>query len=48
MTATRDELKILSELYDVLGAAGLDLAGAVQQKLDYNRTRAHRHGGKLA
>lgn len=46
---------VVSELADVVirccnlaGAAGLDLAGAVQQKLDYNRTRAHRHGGKLA
>lgn len=46
---------VVSELADVIlrccnlaGAAGLDLAGAVQKKLAYNRTRPQRHGGKLA
>lgn len=27
---------------------GIDLAGEIERKMAYNRTRAHRHGGKKA
>lgn len=44
-----------SELADIIiracddaGALGIDLAAELRAKMDYNRTRAHRHGGKLA
>lgn len=32
---------------DAAGELGLDLAGAVLAKLEYNRTRPYRHGGKV-
>ena len=31
---------------DMCGACGIDLTDAVMQKLAYNKTRPHRHGGK--
>lgn len=44
-----------SELADIIirvgddaGALGIDLAAELRAKLDYNRTRSHKHGGKLA
>lgn len=44
-----------SELADILirvgddaGAVGVDLDHATRVKLDFNKTRSHRHGGKLA
>jgi hypothetical protein len=33
---------------DAAGELGLDLPGAILAKLEYNRTRPYRHGGKIA
>lgn len=33
---------------DMCGAFDIDLAAAIQTKLEYNATRPHRHGGKKA
>ena len=35
-------------IFDLCGALGLDLEGAIEAKHAYNVTRPHRHGGKLA
>lgn len=50
-----DEAHVVEELADVLirifdlcGARGYDLEGAVRRKMDFNKTRPYRHGGKLA
>lgn len=34
-------------IMDLCGALGLDLEAAILQKLEYNRGRKHRHGGRL-
>lgn len=39
---------IIIRVCDTAGALGIDLAAELRSKLDYNRTRSHRHGGKLA
>lgn len=31
---------------DLCGALGIDLGAAIEQKLTYNATRKHRHGGR--
>lgn len=31
---------------DMCGYYGIDLAAAIQEKHEYNKTRQHRHGGK--
>jgi NTP pyrophosphatase (non-canonical NTP hydrolase) len=33
---------------DLCEALGLDLESAIELKHEYNKTRSHRHGGKLA
>lgn len=35
-------------LLDLGKACDIDLGGVIEQKLAYNRTRGHRHGGRLA
>ena len=35
-------------LADTCGALGIDLVGAIRRKMDYNKKRPHRHGGKVA
>jgi hypothetical protein len=35
-------------IFDLCGALGLDLEGAIEAKHAYNRTRPFRHGGKRA
>ena len=37
---------ILIRVFDLAGALGIDLDKAVAEKMAYNRTRPHRHGGK--
>lgn len=37
----------LIRILDVTHGMGIDLAGAVLAKLEKNRTRGHRHGGKV-
>ena len=39
---------IIIRVCDTAGALGIDLAAELRSKLDYNRTRSHKHGGKLA
>jgi NTP pyrophosphatase (non-canonical NTP hydrolase) len=39
---------VLIRIGDFCGGFGIDLERAVREKLAYNRTRPHRHGGKLA
>jgi hypothetical protein len=34
--------------FDIACACGVDLGAAVKRKMEFNRTRAHRHGGKLS
>lgn len=38
---------IAIRLFDLCGKAGLDLDAAVRIKTQYNKTRPHRHGGKV-
>lgn len=38
---------ILIRLLDTAGRYGVNLDSAVREKLAYNRTRGHRHGGKV-
>lgn len=37
---------VLIRVADVAGLYGIDLEDAVRRKLDFNKTRPHRHGGK--
>lgn len=39
---------VIIRILDYCGHAGIDLDDAVQRKMAYNKTRPHRHGGKLA
>jgi len=39
---------VVIRLGDFAGAMGIDLEAAVIEKQAFNRTRSHRHGGKLA
>lgn len=34
-------------IFDTCGYYGFDLEGAIQAKMAYNKTRPHKHGGKL-
>lgn len=38
----------LVRLFDLSGGLGIDLDEIYQWKMEYNRTRSHRHGGKRA
>lgn len=37
---------VVIRCYDLAGALGIDLAGEIELKHAFNRTRSHRHGGK--
>jgi NTP pyrophosphatase (non-canonical NTP hydrolase) len=37
---------VVIRVADLCGALGIDLDAAVREKLEYNRTRTHRHGGR--
>ena len=39
---------VMIRLFDLAGYLQIDLEGAVDEKIAYNETRPHRHGGKLA
>lgn len=39
---------IIIRVCDTAGALGIDLAAELRAKMDYNRTRSHKHGGRLA
>jgi NTP pyrophosphatase (non-canonical NTP hydrolase) len=39
---------ILIRVFDACGAYGIDIGAAVAEKVEYNRSRPYRHGGKLA
>lgn len=44
-----DELSdVLIRIFDLCGVHDWDLEGAVKRKMEYNKTRPYRHGGKLA
>ena len=38
---------VLIRVFDLCGKAGIDLEKAVEIKAEYNKTRPHRHGGKV-
>lgn len=33
-------------IFDLAGWLGIDLAAAIHEKMEFNKTRAHKHGGK--
>ncbi len=37
---------VVIRCFDLAGAMGIDLEGAIRTKHEYNETRPHRHGGK--
>lgn len=37
---------VLIRIFDLAGQHGIDLDAAVEQKMAFNATRPHRHGGK--
>lgn len=37
---------IVIRVADLCGSLGIDLGAAIEQKMAFNRTRPHRHGGK--
>lgn len=39
---------VLIRIFDLCGARNWDLEKAVLRKMEFNKTRPHRHGGKLA
>ena len=39
---------LLIRVADTCGKYGIELENALRVKLEYNKTRSHRHGGKLA
>lgn len=49
LTGAEEELAdIIIRALDTCAALGIDAGKAVNNKLQYNRTRPHRHGGKIA
>jgi len=38
---------VLIRIFDTCGYFGIDLASALREKIEYNKTRPHRHGGKV-
>lgn len=38
---------VVIRIFDLCGKAGLDLEKAIEIKSEYNKTRPHRHGGKV-
>lgn len=39
---------IVIRVMDLAGALGIDLQAEIERKMDFNDTRSHRHGGKVA
>lgn len=39
---------VLIRIFDLCGSRGWDLESAVKHKMEFNKTRPYRHGGKLA
>jgi|TARA_R110002110_G_scaffold181380_6_gene387641 NTP pyrophosphatase (non-canonical NTP hydrolase) len=38
---------VIIRVLDMCGGAEIDIAAVVRQKMDYNKTRPYRHGGKV-
>lgn len=38
---------VIIRVLDLAGALGIDMDAAIRLKIDYNKTRTHRHGGRL-
>ena len=38
---------VIMRILDFCEAHGIDMQGAIQDKLEFNKTREHRHGGKV-
>lgn len=39
---------VIIRILDYCGKTGIDIDDAIQRKIAYNKTRPHRHGGKVA
>lgn len=47
-TGVEEELAdVIIRILDYAGGRKLDIEGAILQKMEYNRNRSHKHGGKL-
>lgn len=38
---------VIIRIADLCGRYGIDLEAAIEEKMEYNRTRPYRHGGKV-
>jgi NTP pyrophosphatase (non-canonical NTP hydrolase) len=43
---TEELADICIRVFDLCGSRGIDLEAAISKKMEYNRTRTYKHGGK--